>query len=124
MNFENKSDELAPLSEFVRRLLVFGAIAAAVMAAALSMGIGGYHYWGRLSWIDALVNASMILGGMGPVDKVETVEGKLFASFYALFSGLVFVASFSIMVTPVAHRVLHKFHVDDEDLPRDSSHRK
>ena len=117
MVFENRTDELAPLRDFVRRLLFFGAIASDIIAAALGLGVCGYHYFGRLAWIDALLNAAMILGGMGPVDRVETVEGKLFATFYALFSGLVFVASFSLIVTPVAHRVLHRFHVDEADLP-------
>ncbi len=124
MGFEKKADELAPFGDFVRRLLLFGAIASGVMSAALGMGVCGYHYFGKLAWIDALLNAAMILGGMGPVDKVESVEGKLFATFYALFSGLVFVASFSIIVTPVAHRVLHKFHVDDDDLPKDELAKK
>jgi hypothetical protein len=124
MGFENRTDELAPFGDFIRRLLLFGAIASGIMFAALGMGVCGYHYFGQLSWIDALVNAAMILGGMGPVDKVESIEGKLFATFYALFSGLVFVASFSLIVTPVAHRVLHKFHVDDDDLPKDEPAKK
>ncbi|MDB5335006.1 MAG: hypothetical protein JWN70_625 [Planctomycetaceae bacterium] len=124
MSLEHKAEEIAPFGEFIRRLLFFGAIAGGIIFLALGMGVCGYHYFGQLSWIDALVNAAMILGGMGPVDKVESIEGKLFATFYALFSGLVFVASFSLMVTPVAHRVLHKFHVDDDDLPQDEPPKK
>lgn len=118
MTFEPRREQLAPISEFVRRLLKFFLFASLIMALALGMGVCGYHYWGGLAWIDALVNAAMILGGMGPVDKMETVPGKLFSTFYALFSGLVFVATFSLLISPVMHRALHKFHVDDEDLPK------
>ena len=74
----------------------------------------GYHYLGELPWIDALVNASMILGGMGPVDPISSHAGKLFASFYALFSGLLFIGAASLVVAPFVHRVMHKLHIDEE----------
>jgi hypothetical protein len=76
------------------------------------MGVVGYHSIGGLSWIDSLLNASMILGGMGPVDPLHSNAAKLFASFYALFSGLAFVGIASLMIAPFAHRLLHRFHLE------------
>ncbi len=78
----------------------------------------GYHYLERLSWLDALLNASMILSGMGPVAELKTTTGKLFASFYALFSGVAFVAIVGIVIAPVYHRFLHVFHLDPELDPK------
>lgn len=74
----------------------------------------GYHYLGGLAWIDALVNASMILGGMGPVDQITSHAGKLFASAYALFSGLLFIGAASLVLTPFVHRIMHKLHIEEE----------
>lgn len=84
------------------------------MAIALGIGVVGYHVWGELDWLDSLLNASMILGGMGPVDPITTVAGKLFASFYALFSGLVFIGLSGFLMAPFVHRLLHIFHWDEE----------
>lgn len=84
------------------------------MGAALGIGVIGYHSLGGLSWIDALVNASMILGGMGPVDPIKTDAGKYFASFYALFSGLLFIGAASIVLAPFMHRVMHRLHIEEE----------
>ena len=75
----------------------------------------GYHFFGGLPWIDALVNASMILGGMGPVDPIATQAGKSFASGYALFSGLLFVGAASLVMAPFVHRIMHTIHLDTED---------
>lgn len=97
------------LLRFVRTLWV----AAVLLMAGLGIGMLGYRYIVGLDWIDALLNASMILGGEGPVDPTPTVGGKLFASAYALFSGLVFVAVAAILVAPVLRRALHHFHLDD-----------
>ena len=85
-----------------------------VIAIALGIGVAGYHWLGGLSWIDSLLNASMILGGMGPVNQLTGAGVKIFASLYALFSGLVFVGVMGIVLAPVVHRFLHKFHVDQE----------
>ena len=74
----------------------------------------GYHYVAGFAWVDSLLNASMILSGMGPVGDFRNDTGKVFASFYALFSGLVFITIAGIIVTPVAHRLLHWFHVEEE----------
>jgi hypothetical protein len=87
-----------------------------IVVVALSVGIAGYHFIAGLPWIDALLNASMILTGMGPVDTMKTNAAKIFASAYALFSGVVFISMMGLLLSPIAHRVLHKFHVSDEDL--------
>jgi hypothetical protein len=79
---------------------------------ALGAGILGYHYTENLPWLDSLLNASMILGGMGPVNKLRTPGGKLFASFYALFSGLAFISIMAVLLAPFVHRFLHRFHLE------------
>ena len=79
----------------------------------LSIGVLGYHGIAGLSWIDSVLNASMILTGMGPVAAMTTTSSKLFASGYALFSGVVFLSSIGLVLAPLFHRILHKFHLDD-----------
>jgi hypothetical protein len=83
-----------------------------VLLGSLALGVCGYHLTEGLPWIDALLNASMILGGMGPVDPLKTNGGKLFASFYALYSGLAIISIAGLMIAPAAHRMLHVFHVE------------
>jgi hypothetical protein len=95
-------------------VLCYVAAATVLIGAALGLGVLGYHHLGGLPWIDALVNASMILGGMGPVDPIASTAGKLFTSFYALFSGLLFIGVASLLLAPFVHRVMHKLHLDDE----------
>jgi hypothetical protein len=91
-------------------------IAFFLVLSALFIGIAGYHWIAGFTWIDALLNASMILGGMGPVNPLTTMGAKVFASMYSLFSGLVFIAVMGIVLSPFVHRMLHKFHMDDEDF--------
>ena len=86
------------------------------MAVSLLFGSAGYYYFGKLPWIDALLNAAMILTGMGPVNRMTTLGGKLFATFYALYSGVAFLTMMSVVLAPLVHRMLHKFHLDEEDL--------
>lgn len=88
--------------------------ASVLVVASLLVGAAGYHYTERLSWLDAVLNASMILTGMGPVDKVQTAPGKVFATIYALFAGIVFLSTAALVLMPVAHRVLHRFHLEME----------
>ena len=88
-------------------------IALFVLALALGIGVVGYHYLGELKWLDALLNASMILGGMGPVDPLDKPAGKLSASCYALFSRAGFIGVASLLLAPFAHRLLHRFHLDE-----------
>lgn len=97
------------------RLARSALVAFVVIFGSLTLGVAGYHWIARLTWIDALLNASMILTGMGPVDPMTTASGKLFASGYALFSGVAFLSSVGILVVPVAHRFLHHFHLELED---------
>jgi len=112
--YEGRKDRLLTRAQFARR--VFGHVGVAVGAAAISLYIGmaGYHYLAGLNWVDSLLNASMILGGMGPVDDLKTDGAKIFASFYALFSGLVFIGLVSVLLAPFIHRAMHKFHIDEE----------
>jgi hypothetical protein len=116
--YERKNEKLATKSVFVKRMAVSFLTAALLISAALSIGISGYHWIARFGWIDSFLEASMILGGMGPVNSLATNGAKLFASLYALFSGLVFIAVMGIVLTPITHRILHKFHADDEDLEK------
>jgi hypothetical protein len=111
--FERKHEKIVPVSIFVRRVLVYIGFAIVLILTALAIGMAGYHWIAGLGWIDSLLNASMILGGMGPVDHLTGVHAKVFASLYALFSGLVFIAIMGIIFTPIMHRMLHKFHVED-----------
>jgi hypothetical protein len=114
--FERKYEKLAPKSVFFRRMVTSALIAGALIATALFIGILGYRYIAGFAWVDALLEASMILGGMGPINPLTTTDAKLFAAGYALFSGLVFIAIMGIILAPVTHRMLHKFHIDEDDL--------
>jgi hypothetical protein len=114
--FESKSQPLLPAAEFARRMARSIAIAAAIIAFSLGMGSAGYHYFGELAWVDALLNAAMILTGMGPVDAMSTTAAKLFATFYALYSGTAFLTTIAVVIAPLVHRFLHNFHVDDGDM--------
>ena len=101
-----------------------GMVSLAAVAGSLGLGVVGYHYLEGLPWLDALLNASMILGGEGPVDRLHTIAGKVFASAYAIFSGVIFLVAVSFLVAPLAHRLLHRLHLDQESDPgRDSKRR-
>jgi len=113
---EQKHEQLAPMPIFLKRVAASLGIAAALSAFALFLGIAGYHWIGGLDWIDALLDASMILGGMGPVHALTNDCAKVFASFYALFSGLVFIGIMALILSPLVHRMLHRFHADEKDL--------
>ena len=115
MMFESKHERLAPLSVFLWRWLRYLGFAGLLLAGALGVGVSGYHWIAGFGWVDSILNASMILGGMGPVSTLETRGAKLFASAYALFSGLVFIILMGFVLAPLAHRMLHKFHLDDND---------
>ncbi len=111
--FERRESPLAPRRVFVVR--VAAALLLALVLSFLGLGVGvlGYRYIAGFGWVDSILNASMILGGMGPVGELQSDSAKLFASFYALFSGLVFITITGIVLAPVAHRVLHHFHLDE-----------
>ncbi len=119
---------LPPRQVFARHVLRSVSIGAGVIGLCLSIGIVGYHAFARLPWIDSLLNASMILTGMGPVDPMIGTAAKLFASFYALFSGVAFISTIGVLLAPVVRRFLHRFHLemladaeeDGDDAPREA----
>jgi len=113
--YEHHSEPLASPEVFAQRLRRNGLIGLALLGFSLGIGMLGYHYLESLSWIDALLNASMILGGMGPVAPLQTNVGKIFASFYAIYSGVILLASVGILIAPIFHRFLHRFHLADEN---------
>jgi len=114
--YERRHDQLAPRSVFVKRIVASLAVALGLICVALLIGIAGYHLLAGFNWIDSLLEASMILGGMGPIKELPTDAAKVFASIYALFSGLLLIAMMGIILAPVIHRVMHKFHVDEKDV--------
>ncbi|MDP1891420.1 MAG: hypothetical protein Q8K55_11070 [Gemmatimonadaceae bacterium] len=99
-------------------MLRHGGAALAAMVVSLFAGTAGYHVLGELPWVDALENASMILGGMGPVDPIRSTAGKLFASGYALYSGVFFLLIAGVLLAPVFHRLMHHFHLDRNERSR------
>jgi hypothetical protein len=105
--------QLAPVRVYLRRLAVNVAAATTILLASLGAGIIGYRTTEHMPWIDALLNASMIMGGMGPVDTLKTTAGKLFASVYALYCGMLLILTAGIILTPVVHRLLHRFRLED-----------
>ena len=98
--------------KFLRALMLAGLL----IAFSLGLGMIGYHFLAGFGWVDSLLNASMILTGMGPVGTLSTDAAKIFASAYALFSGVAFITATGILLSPMFHRVLHKFHLDEKDL--------
>ena len=112
--YEHHTEPLASPKVFARRLALNALIGLLLLAFSLVIGILGYHFLESLSWIDSLLNASMILGGMGPVNPLKTQAGKIFASFYAIYSGVILLASVGILIAPIFHRFLHRFHLADE----------
>lgn len=112
--YESRKQPVLTRARFARRLLGHAMMAIGLVSASLVLGMSGYVFFEHLSWIDAFLNASMLLGGMGPVNPPQTPAGKLFAGFYALYAGLVFIVTAALMFTPVLHRVLHRLHLDAE----------
>ena len=116
--FEHRTKPLLPRKVYYRRLARHAALGLAVIVVSLGIGMAGYHSFEKLPWVDAFVNAAMILSGMGPVATLQTAGGKIFAGCYALFSGLTLIAILGIIFAPVVHRALHKFHLEDEGRSR------
>jgi hypothetical protein len=112
--FEHRSEPLLPRPQFYARLARSFVVTLGIVAGSLLMGSAGYHFLGGLAWIDALLNAAMILTGMGPVNAMTSTRGKLFATFYALYSGIAFLSMVAVILGPVVHRLLHKFHLEEE----------
>jgi hypothetical protein len=114
--FEHHIKPLLPRKEFYRRLGHHAMLGVSVIIVSLGIGMAGYHAFEKMTWIDAFVNAAMILSGMGPVSTLQTDGGKIFAGCYAIFSGLALIAILGIIFAPVVHRFLHKFHLEDKKL--------
>jgi len=110
--FEHRTSPLLPRKAFYRRLGQSFLIGGSLLAVALSIGMTGYHFLEDLDWLDAFANAAMILSGMGPLAPLQTSAGKLFAGCYALFSGLLFLSVAGIILAPIGHRLMHKFHLE------------
>ena len=108
--YESKTQTPLPRVSFAKRLLLHVSLAFGLLVASLGIGMLGYSYFERLSVLDAFLNSAMLLGGMGPVNSPVTSGGKLFAGLYALYAGLVFIVTAALLFTPIAHRILHKFH--------------
>ena len=111
--YERRHEKLAPLPVFIRRMVSSAGIGLALLLVALLIGVCGYHWLDGLDWVDSLLEASMILGGMGPINPLTNTSAKVFASVYALFSGVVFIALMGLLLTPLVHRLMHKFHLKD-----------
>jgi len=112
--FEHKRNSLLPFSLFLKRVIKYFTYTLILIGIALIIGMVGYHFFAELDWINAFYNASMILTGMGPVAEMASIPAKFFSSFYALFSGIVFLTTIAIFFAPIAHRILHKFHLENE----------
>lgn len=121
--FEHRHQPLVPMAVFLRRLARSGLAFLLLIGISLAIGTAGYHWIAGLPWLDALLNASMILTGMGPVDRVHSSGAKLFASGYALFSAVAFLTSVGVLGAPIIHRLMHRFHLGldggtgDDDQP-------
>jgi hypothetical protein len=113
--YENRTQPLLSRPLFKRRLAAHALLVLALICGALAIGMLGYHGLEGLTWLDAFLNAAMLLGGMGPVASLHSDAGKLFAGLYALFCGVVFIAVSGILVAPFAHRVLHGLHLEGKD---------
>ncbi len=113
--FEHKSQPLLTRRQFARRMALYALFAVGILCLSLGIGTAGYAHFAGLGLIDAFLNASMILTGMGPVDRMETAAGKLFAGIYAIYSGVAFLTFCGVLFTPLYHRFLHKFHLEMED---------
>lgn len=112
MFFEHRSQPLLPRRLFVRRLFRYGTYALMVIVFSMLLGMVGYHYLDGQNWIDAYLNAAMILTGMGPVNPMSSTAAKLFSGLYAIYSGVIFLSVVAVMFTPIAHRLLHVFHLE------------
>ena len=115
VGFESKKHPLLPRRKFAHRVARSFGVASAMVGLSLGVGMLGYHTTEGMPAIDAFANASMILSGMGPLDAPKTFNGKLFAGMYALYSGLVLVLAAGVVLAPLVHRMIHRFHMEEED---------
>jgi len=112
--FEPRHHPLVSQKKFVMRMLFSGLVGLVLIAISLLIGMLGYHYYENLSLVDSFVNAAMILSGMGPLAQMHTQNGKIFAGFYAIYSGLALITIAGIIFAPIIHRLLHRFHIEQK----------
>jgi hypothetical protein len=117
-SFERRGEPLAPRWLFARRIVINVGLALALIGVSLLVGMVGYHYFEGTGWVDAFDQAAMIIGGMGPYSEPKSDGGKLFAGFYALYSGLLLIGVAGLILAPLFHRLMHYFHLPDEEKPR------
>lgn len=117
MQFEHRSEQVVSLSRFSVRMLRYALFSASVITVSVGIGMAGYHHFEKLNMLDSFHMACMILTGMGPVMEMNTESGKLFSSFYALYSGIAFLSITAVFFAPIIHRMLHILHVEKENLP-------
>ena len=117
--YEPRHKPLLSRAQFTRRVAGHLLVGLGVIGASLVAGMAGYVAFEHLSWLDAFLNAAMLLGGMGPVDMPQTEAGKLFAGLYALYAGLVLIVVAALLITPVVHRVLHSLHLEQTSRDND-----
>jgi hypothetical protein len=110
--FEHRGQPLLSRRAFARRLAASTALGIGLVAVSLAIGMLGYHYFERLTWLDSFLNAAMLLGGMGPIEQLHTSAGKLFAGMYALYCGLAVIVVAGVIFAPIVHRVFHRFHLE------------
>lgn len=110
--FEHRRQPVLPVARFRVRLAKSGALALGLVAVSLAIGVVGYRTTENMPWIDAFLNASMLMGGMGPVGELKKDAAKLFASLFALYAGLIFIVAAGVILAPLVHRMLHKLHAD------------
>ena len=113
--FEHRSKPLLPRAEFIKRMIFFVSLSASFVTFSLLLGMIGYKIFENFSWVDAFVNAAMLMGGMGPVNELHTDAGKIFAGCYSMYCGLVFIIAVGLLAAPIFHRFLHKFHLEMDD---------
>lgn len=114
--YESKNQPLLPRRHFTHRLAIHVMYALLVLAATVSIGVAAHIWLEPVNWHDAVLNTALIVGGIGPYIVPETAMGKLFFAGYSMFVGLVFVATLGIILAPLAHRILHKFHLEEDDV--------
>jgi uncharacterized RDD family membrane protein YckC len=112
--YEPRHQPLATRRHFARRLVLHGGAALLLLAVSLGIGMLGYQHFEHLPWLDSFLNSAMLLGGMGPVNTPQSAPGKLFAGLYALYAGLMFLIVAGLVLTPIVHRLMHRFHIDED----------
>ena len=115
--FERRSEPLLPRRQFYRRMVRSAALGALLVAGSLVVGVCGYRFLEGFSWIDSFLNASMILGGMGPVGELHHPAAKIFASLYAIYSGIALISTSAVIFAPLVHRMIHRFHLEEDSEP-------